>query len=99
MNTEQILKIAKHLLDIENAFNEDEKKSRELAYRTIEYVMTDDRAIKNGMDAVSPELRFDNVLSCVDPRIDERHAYLVGWVHMIIVNMVSCENIGLIEVK
>ena len=74
------------------------KELRNPLIHKVVYVMTDDRAILNGMDLVDAERRFSNVLSKVDSSINKQEAHLINWLHTIIVNMCHLERNSLIKI-
>lgn len=100
MTVKQILTISEALLmqAKENAINEEHKNAADSALNKVVYVMTDDRAILNGMDLVDAERRFDNVLSMVDSRVNKQEAHLIDWLHTILVNICMLERNGIINV-
>lgn len=91
MTTEQIINICETLLDGCDGSSE--------VMETIRYAMTDDRSLRNNGERNDPHARFGNAIGFVDSRVDPRHAHLVNWLHVIIVNMMDLEKRGLIQIK
>lgn len=96
MTTEQILKIAETLLnpEVEQPHQEICKK----VYEKLVYQMTDERTIKNGMDVVEPERRFDSFVGLFDARVEEETARIANWLYTNMQNLFMLEKKGIIKI-